>query len=302
MTTAFGRRLLILASLEIGAVLWILVFALALFAFGSFVQSTKADISGQLQQIVVSLDASPNASDAQSAASAIAANYVRSGIVVLVFDKSQRIDLYRAERSDPQVSVHANKRGQPIVGMISNPSLLANVILGLATAFGLQSERAHVGAVDLVVREADVSLVNAIAPFVLPFAASLLIVAVFGFALARSLTRQALRPLVEVQTALERFASGDLRPQPIAADVRSSLGGLAVAYNGAIEQMQRAFAERERANSSRMRATSYARRSPCCADSSPFCARAICARPKIARIFSKRCIGRARSWDRSSIS
>ena len=250
MTTAFGRRLELVAALEIVAVLWILVFGLALFAFGSFAQSTKADIAGQLQQIVVALDASPNSANASRASSAISTGYLRSGIVVLVFDKTQRIDLYRAERSDPQVAVRVGKRGQPIVGMIDNPSLLANVILGLATAFGLQAARAHVGSVDLIVREGDVSLVDAVQPFVIPFAVTLLLMAMFGFALARALTRQALRPLIEVQAALERFASGDLRPQPIAADLRSSLGGLAVAYNGAIEQMQRAFAERERANAS----------------------------------------------------
>ncbi len=250
MKTAFGRRLQLVASLEIMAVLWILVFGLALFAFGSFVQSTKADLSGQLQQVVVALDASPNAANAQSAANAIASGYVRSGIVVIVFDRTQRIDLYRADRSDPQVAVRPTKRGQPIAGAIPNAGLSANIILGLATAFGLQALHAHVGAVDLTVREADVSLVNAIEPFVLPCIVALVLMAIFGSMLARALTRQALGPLIEVQAALERFAAGDLRPQPIAADERSSLGGLAVAYNGAIEQMQRAFAEDERANAS----------------------------------------------------
>jgi signal transduction histidine kinase len=250
MISAFGRRLQLVASLEIMAVLWMLVFGLALFAFGSFVNSTKADLAGQLQQVVVALDASPNAKSAQSAASAIAAGYVRSGVVVIVFDRTQRIDLYRADRSDPQVAMHPGKRGQPAAGSIPNAGLSANIILGFATAFGLQTLHAHVGNVDLVVREADSSLVSAVEPFVLPFLVALVLMAVFGFALARALTRQALSPLVAVQEALERFASGDLRPQPIAADAKSSLGGLAVAYNGAIEQMQRAFAEDERANAS----------------------------------------------------
>jgi two-component system OmpR family sensor kinase len=62
------------------------------------------------------------------------------------------------------------------------------------------------------------------------------------------LTRQALRPLDDVTSALERFASGDLTPQPIPADERRELGSLATAYNGAIEQMERAFAARDRAN------------------------------------------------------
>jgi len=61
-----------------------------------------------------------------------------------------------------------------------------------------------------------------------------------------------LRPLVDVTGALERFAAGDLTPQPIVANARESLGSLAVAYNGAIAQMEHAFGERDRANA-RMR-------------------------------------------------
>ena len=61
------------------------------------------------------------------------------------------------------------------------------------------------------------------------------------------LTRQALRPLAEVTAALERFAAGDLTPQPVGTDGRHRLDALARAYNGAIEQVARAFAERERA-------------------------------------------------------
>jgi two-component system OmpR family sensor kinase len=61
---------------------------------------------------------------------------------------------------------------------------------------------------------------------------------------------QMLQPLLAVTAALERFASGDLTPQPIGADPRKEFGRLAIAYNGAIEQMERAFAERERVNAS----------------------------------------------------
>ena len=41
-----------------------------------------------------------------------------------------------------------------------------------------------------------------------------------------------------------------MTPQPIAADERHELGSLAAVYNGAIEQMERAFAARDRANTS----------------------------------------------------
>jgi two-component system OmpR family sensor kinase len=249
VNSSFGRRLQLVSTLEIAAVLWVLVFGVALFAFGSFAQSITADVSGQLQQSVATLRTGENARSAQAAAHAIAGSYLRSGLVVVIFDRGERVDLYRASRSDPHVSIHHGKRGQPI-GPPEPTGAVAQIVLGFATAFGVGSARGQVGAIELVVRASDRAIVDAVEPFALPLVFAIVTVGVFAFALARALTRQALQPLVEVQTALERFASGDLRPQPIAADRRSSLGGLAVAYNGAIEQMQRAFAERERADAS----------------------------------------------------
>ncbi len=59
-----------------------------------------------------------------------------------------------------------------------------------------------------------------------------------------------MRPLDDVTAALQRFASGDLTPQPIAADERHELGVLTGAYNQAVAQLERAFEERDRANAS----------------------------------------------------
>ncbi|MGH7715298.1 MAG: sensor histidine kinase, partial [Vulcanimicrobiaceae bacterium] len=85
---------------------------------------------------------------------------------------------------------------------------------------------------------------------VLPLIVALIFAFAVAYAIARILTMQMLQPLLAVTAALERFASGDLTPQPIGADPRQEFGRLAIAYNGAIEQMERAFAERERANAS----------------------------------------------------
>jgi len=64
--------------------------------------------------------------------------------------------------------------------------------------------------------------------------------------LGRYITQQALRPLHEVTRALERFSQGDFTPNPIMTGDRSELGLLARAYNGAVDQVTRAFAERDR--------------------------------------------------------
>ncbi|MGB6599914.1 MAG: HAMP domain-containing sensor histidine kinase, partial [Candidatus Cybelea sp.] len=127
---------------------------------------------------------------------------------------------------------------------------LARVVLGLATAFGLQSLFAHVGNLYIIVKSNDATLVATVRAFILPLAIALIVAIACGILIARVLTRQVVRPLDDVTAALQRFASGDLTPQLIAADERHELGGLAVAYNGAIEQMERAFAGRDRANAS----------------------------------------------------
>ena len=131
---------------------------------------------------------------------------------------------------------------------ISSPSgVLAQLLVGLATLYGLSPVQTQFGQVNVIVRASDSALVAEVGPF-LPWLLLLELAALaFGFALARLLTREALRPLADVTAALERFASGDLTPQPVATDSRNRLDSLALAYNGAIEQVARAFAERERA-------------------------------------------------------
>jgi len=125
---------------------------------------------------------------------------------------------------------------------------LSRIILGLATAFGLTSLFSHVGNVYVVVKSNDAALVRTVISFTVPLLIALALAVICATLVARTLTRQALRPLDDVTAALTRFASGDLTPQPIAADERHELGSLAAAYNGAIEQMERAFAARDRAN------------------------------------------------------
>jgi len=244
---SFARRLEVITGLEISAVLGALILGGALFAFGSYIALVKADVNTTLNQLAASLDGTPAARDGRSAAEAAGSRFLRSDLVVIIFDRGQRFDVYREHRADAVPRIRLARRADPLPGSeISGP--FAHPILGLATAFGLQSARARVGNLDLIVRSSDVAVVRSTDAFLVPLLFGLVAACVFGFALGRVLTAQALRPLIEVTGALERFAAGDLTPQPIAADRRHQLGQLAVAYNGAIAQMQRAFAERERAN------------------------------------------------------
>jgi two-component system OmpR family sensor kinase len=248
MNASFARRLLIVTTLEIAVALGVLVIAGALFAFGSYINTVRADVQATSNQLTAALQSSPSdALTGRAAAKLAAGRFLRSDLVVLVFDNGLRYDVFRRERSDPLPVVQVARRTDPLPGA-ANDAPLSRPIMGLATAFGLQSAREHIGSVDVFVRESDSALTAATLRFVWPFALALLFAVAVGFAMARVLTQQALRPLVDVTDALERFAAGDLTPQPIAADSRHQLGQLAVAYNGAVEQMERAFAERERAN------------------------------------------------------
>jgi signal transduction histidine kinase len=67
--------------------------------------------------------------------------------------------------------------------------------------------------------------------------------------LGRYITDQALRPLTETTEALRRFASGDFTPRAIVSAERNEIGELVTAYNGAVQQVTRAFEERRTAES-----------------------------------------------------
>lgn len=62
--------------------------------------------------------------------------------------------------------------------------------------------------------------------------------------LGRYITGQALRPLVETTAALRHFAEGDFTPRAIVSSDRYEIGELVTAYNGAAQQVTRAFEER----------------------------------------------------------
>ncbi|MBV8150215.1 MAG: HAMP domain-containing histidine kinase [Candidatus Eremiobacteraeota bacterium] len=240
-----GRRLLVIATIEVAVILDALVLALAIFAFSAYIGSIRADVQATAMQVQDEIAASPGSAAAMG--QAVANRYLRPDVLVLFFDSSRRVSVFRSAKRDVPPVIAIRQRGdlsadpQPVGGF-------ALPVVGLATAFGLQPVRAHHAGVDLVVRQNDAVLTSSVDRFVGPLIVALLFAVVVAYAIARILTQQLLRPLIDVTAALERFASGDLSPQPIGADPKQEFGPLAVAYNGAIAQMERAFAERERAN------------------------------------------------------
>jgi two-component system OmpR family sensor kinase len=237
-----------LAAIEISIVLAGVILAGALLAFGAYVRSVSNELSGTLVQLQTALTRT-SLPDARAGGIFAASLLLGSGSEIVFLDANTRVAVYRARRTDPKPIVTVRPRGD-LSGDPRASGPFSRVILGLATAFGLTSLYAHVGNVYMVVRSNDAAFVRTVSAFTLPLLVALALAVMCATLVARTLTRQALRPLDDVTAALTRFASGDLTPQPIAADERHELGSLAAAYNGAIDQMERAFAARDRANTS----------------------------------------------------
>jgi signal transduction histidine kinase len=242
-----GRRLLVVATVEVAVILGALIVALAIFAFSSYVASIRSDLRVTYVQVQHEL-AGASKMTAPQMAQAVAARYLRGDVMIVFVDATHRVALYRNAQPDTPI-VAVRQRGD-FSGDPKATGPLALPIVGLATAFGLQYERMHVGRVDIFIKDNDAAVTSSVGRFVLPLLVALLFAVVVAYAIARILTQQMVQPLIDVTAALERFASGDLTPHQIGANPRQEFGRLAVAYNGAIEQMARAFAEREHANAS----------------------------------------------------
>lgn len=249
MTTRLARRIQTLAAVEISLVLVAVLLAGMLLAFGFYIRTLSNELSGTMTQLRASLAREASLPNARAGGNFAASLLLGTGSEIIFLDANTRVTVYRLHRADARPVVTERSRGD-LSGDPRASGPLAHVILGLATAFGLQSLFAHIGNLYIIVKSNDATLVSTVRSFFIPLLVTLVIAVTCGILIARALTRQALRPLDDVTAALQRFASGDLTPQLIAADERHELGSLAVAYNGAIEQMERAFAARDRANTS----------------------------------------------------
>lgn len=248
MKTRFARRIAGLATVEIALVSAAVLVLGALFAFGAYVRGVGNDLDGTLVQLKTAMTHAelPNAQAAATFASSL---LIASDSEIVFLDATTRVTVYRERRSDPKPVVVVRPRGD-ISGDPRAHGALARLIVGLATAFGLQSLYTHAGPIYVIVKSNDAALARTVSAFVIPLLLALVLATICATLVARALTWQAMRPLDEVTAALQRFASGDFTPQPIAADERHELGVLTGAYNEAVAQLQRAFEERDRANAS----------------------------------------------------
>ncbi len=251
MNPAFARRLVFVQSVAISAAFVILVFVGAAIAFTIHVRALQTQLDDMLTDVraYVALHGQPRS--AQDLAQVVATRFFRPDVDVLILDPKTRAEV-RA-RSPQAIRQRLSFVALDVSPRNSSPNKrpqappASRLATAAASVFGLAPAQASFGDMDIIIRADDRVFGATIGSFVPSFAIALGLAIVLGVLLARILAHQALRPLVDVTAALERFAAGDLSPQPIVADRKHQLGALAVAYNGAIAQMAHAFSERDRA-------------------------------------------------------
>jgi signal transduction histidine kinase len=252
VSRSFSQRLVFLSTLAISGALASLIAVGALFVFHAYVGTLRAATADTLDDIRAWV--ANNAETSEARRLAVAPRFFQPELVVIALDATHRVEV--RERRDAAIqqrlsNVEIDVRARNDPSLDTPPSsAFARLTMALGTLFGLAPARAQFGPVLVIVRANETRLVQTVGRFAPAFTLAELSAMLIGFAIARLLARKALEPLVDVTRALERFAAGDLTPQPILADSKHQLGSLAHAYNGAIEQMSRAFAERERAQAS----------------------------------------------------
>jgi signal transduction histidine kinase len=253
VSRSFGQRLVFLATFAISGALASLIAVVALFVFASYVGTLNAAAAGTLDEIRTWVAAHGETADARQLA--LASRFFSPGIVVIALDATRHVEVREApalpgQRRPSNIEIEVRPRND--VSLETPRGIFGRLTLALGTFFGLAPQREQFGPVVVIARSNDTRLVATVGRFLPAFVLAEVLALLLGFLIARLLARKALEPLVDVTRALERFAAGDLTPAPIAADSKHQLGTLALAYNGAIEQMSLAFAERERAQA-RMR-------------------------------------------------
>ena len=255
MNPGFARRLIFVQSVALSLAFVMLAFAAAVIAFGLYARALQGQVDESTTDVGAYVAAHGTPRDAAGLAREIAVRFFRPDLDVVVLDATTRAEVRsRTPASSRErlsfVAIDVGPRSAP---PRRTPEPAARLALAVASFFGLGSSREDYGPVTVIVRPDDRVFVATIAPFVPGFVVAVGIAIVLGITLGRLLALQALQPLFDVTKALERFAAGDLSPQPIPADRKHQLGALATAYNGAIAQMSKAFAERDRAQAAMQR-------------------------------------------------
>ena len=248
MFTSFARRLTSWYVAAAVALVFVLATACAVLAMSFYARIVSEGISdGAREAAAFGARATIRGQSFESAAIELEQRDHRTGV-----------RMYAVKRPPPPEHVREQPQEAPIPttivdGQVVHKELRAlrfagpRLGLALATAFGARPQRIEFLDGDLQLYAAPEDF-QRIALWLL---AGIVIVSAGAGTLAwfagRYVTRQVLRPLVEVTHALQRFAARDFRPQPVTVAGKSEFDAIALAYNAAASQVAAAFAERHQA-------------------------------------------------------
>jgi signal transduction histidine kinase len=240
-----GRRLVPISTFAFGLLLVAIVVALALFAFGTYADHLRRDADSLLLQAEATARSIPGDAGALEAGRRTASSALQPALLAIFTDGKQRVTVLPGQDGIAPTLVIRGRddRREP-----EARGIVARLTLGLATAFGLQTLRAHAGNLDINIQTYEPRFVADVRAFFPALAMALVAAFAIAIVAARVLTRSATQPLYDVTRALTRLSEGDFRREVIPINGSGQLEELAHAYNGAVEQVERAFAERARAN------------------------------------------------------
>jgi hypothetical protein len=184
----FGRRLTLVTTVLITVLLWALIAGVALFAFGSYVAMLRSEALATRDVLVADIGNGPAARNAELAAQVAASRVWRRELLLIAVDEHRRADVYRAPGPGTKPVVEVHERGS-----FADPQAtgaLARPTLALATLFGNQTARAHVGTVDLFVRPNEAVLATTVDAYALPLLAALAIALALAFVVAQAARRR----------------------------------------------------------------------------------------------------------------
>lgn len=247
MNASFTRRLALLSAGAIASGFVVVVVASLLWGFSFYVANLMRDLNEAALDVHSILTSNgPPPDDAVAAARELTQRFFRPQVQVIVFDARRRVVIRRHADGASTYETYSVSGRNTLPNDLPQ-GVAARSTMALATIFGLQPVGVHAGPLLVVVR-ADAGAVGATLGRYVPVVAFALVLAcALGLGCGRMLAEAALRPLHDVTAALQRFAAGDRTPRAIAASDGQQLSDLAQAYNGAIAEVERAFAERERA-------------------------------------------------------
>jgi two-component system OmpR family sensor kinase len=246
---SIGRRLVPVSTLLVGFLLLVIVFGIALFALDRFVERVRLEATSLVTEATARVEMSNAGSGATGIANVMASRQFDSALLLVFVDSARRATVLRDVdkkgrlRTRIVVRSRTDRSAEP-----QATGALARLTLGVATIFGLQTVRSRADDLDIYASANETVFVADVRTYIPAFGLAIAAALLLTGAAARVLTREALQPLDQVTAALERFSAGDFTPEPVAAVGDRHLGALALAYNGAVAQVERSFAERARVN------------------------------------------------------